>query len=124
MFASTASASRALFVRPIGSITVQQLTTIDGTNSTLFWSPDSRQLAFVSGAKLRRIDVGGGPPQNVCDLPKNEGLGGAWNAEGVILLGSRSGLFRVPAAGGELVKMTSIDSKLQESVTPSGLSAG
>jgi Tol biopolymer transport system component/predicted Ser/Thr protein kinase len=112
--ASTASVARALFVRPIGSITAQQLTTIDGTNSTLFWSPDGRHLAFVSGGRLRRIDIGGGPPQNICDLLQGEALGGAWNTEGVILSGSRSGLFRVPAAGGEPVQMTSIDSKLQE----------
>jgi Tol biopolymer transport system component len=113
-------------VRPIGSITAQQLTTIDGTNTTLFWSPDGRHLAFVSAGKLKRIDVGGGPPQNVCDLPTDGGLGGAWNGEGVILVGGRSGLYRVPAAGGELVKMTSIDSKLREiaNVLPAFLPGG
>src|SRR5262249_53145184 len=43
--ASTTSAARALFVRPIGSVTPQQITTIDGTNTTMFWSQDSRHLA-------------------------------------------------------------------------------
>jgi serine/threonine protein kinase len=113
--ASTTSASRVLFVRPIGSIAAQQLTTIENSNNTtLFWSPDSRHLAFVSNGKLKRIDVVGGPPQNVCDLPQDGGLQGSWNSEGVILFGSRSGLYRVPAAGGEPVRITSIDLKLQE----------
>jgi eukaryotic-like serine/threonine-protein kinase len=105
---------RTLFLRPMGSTTAQQLAPIEGTNTTLFWSPDSRHVAFFAGGRLKKIDVAGGPPQNVCDVPTGGPLQGTWNADGVIIFGSTNGLYRVSAAGGEPTKITSIDQSLGE----------
>ena len=81
----------------------------------LFWSHDSRWLAFVSDGGLQRVNVvEGGDP--VVVRPGGE-IGGDWNAEGSIIFGTnpanrdggRGGLFRVPAAGGDLVPLTVVD---------------
>jgi len=65
----------------------------------LFWSADSKSIAFFAGGKLKKVEAAGGPPQVICDTA--DLLGGSWNSEGVILFASSKGLFRVPAVGGE-----------------------
>ena len=74
-----------------------------------FWSPDSRFIAFFSGNALKKIDITGGPPQTLCEV--NQGRGGDWSRDNVILFGVRegSGLMRVPAAGGAPVEVTKLD---------------
>ena len=85
-----------LYVRPLNATTAQPLT---GTEEAMypFWSPDSREIGFFAGGKLRRIDAAGGPPQTVCDA--NNGRGGAWSQDGVIVFTptTSSALLRVPA---------------------------
>ena len=102
----------AIFLRPIGSMAAQQLAGTDNP-SNLAWSPDSRHIVFNSGGKLKRIDIAGGPPQNLCDSPSYF-RGSAWSSEGVIVFGTASGLYRVSASGGEPVKITTLDASLQE----------
>src|SRR6185503_2068809 len=80
----------------------------------IFWSPDSRFIAFFANGKLHRVPAAGGPVQEICDAPS--GRGGAWSPRGEILFapGSTGGLFRVPAAGGEPVAVTRLDSTRNE----------
>jgi eukaryotic-like serine/threonine-protein kinase len=88
-----------LYVRPLTSLTAQPLPgTEDATYP--FWSPDSRELGFFADGKLKKINAGGGPPQNVCEAVN--GRGGAWSQDGIIVFtpSATQGLFRVPAAGG------------------------
>ena len=62
---SLRTASGSLSIRPIGSETGQQLAGTDNVNG-VFWSPDSRQLAFVADRKLRIIALADGssrPPR-------------------------------------------------------------
>ncbi|MEO8055574.1 MAG: protein kinase [Acidobacteriota bacterium] len=75
-----------------------------------FWSPDSRSIGFFADRKLKRIDLVGGAPVTLCDIP-DVGRGGTWNQEGVILFsGDRAGpLFRVPATGGVPEPVTKLD---------------
>jgi hypothetical protein len=76
---------------------------IEGTGfaSQHFWSPDSRALAFFADGKLKRVDVEGGLPQTICDIPGGAiPRGGAWNRDGVVILSVDGTLYRVPAAGG------------------------
>ena len=65
-----------------------------------FWSPDAQYLGFFANAKLKKIKIGGGPVQALCDAP--EGRGGAWNEQGVILFAPRIAgpLQRVSDGGG------------------------
>jgi hypothetical protein len=55
-----------------------------------FWSPDGRSIGYFSRGQLRRYDIAGGSDQAICAVPAN--YGGAWNREGVILIGGE-GLF-------------------------------
>ena len=79
-----------------------------------FWSPDARAIGFFSGGKLRRIDVAGGAVSTICDV--GVPTGGSWSRDNVILytrLGG-SGLWRVPAAGGEAASVLRVDTQREE----------
>ena len=88
-----------LWVRALDTLSARALEGTDGAGNP-FWSPDSRFVGFFSGGKLKKIDVTGGPPIVLCDVQVT-GLGGTWNRDGVIVFGSGSTLFRVPASGGQ-----------------------
>ena len=49
----------AIWIRPMGSISAQQLPGTDNANG-LFWAPDSRRIAFFADGKLKKTDVIGG----------------------------------------------------------------
>ncbi len=90
-----------LFIRPLNAATATEIP-VPGIDVRFpFWSPDGRQVAFLSAGILYRVDVSGGPPITICSC--NAVLRGTWNRDGVIIGTSRSSisLFRVSAAGGE-----------------------
>ena len=81
----------------------------------MFWSPDSRFVAFDAFGQLKKVDVTGGSPQTVCTLP-NGAIGGSWNQDDVIVVGSpQGGLVRCPASGGAASIVTQLDASRQES---------
>ncbi len=81
--------------------------------NSVFWKPDSRQMAFISGGALMRTDLSGSPPQKVCDEPA--GGGGSWSRDGVIVFGTPKGpLYRVSEQGGVATPATSLDASRQE----------
>jgi serine/threonine protein kinase len=88
-----------LYVRPLTSAVAQAL---PGTDDAIypFWSPDSREIAFFTAGKLKKINASGGPPQDICDSVS--GRGGSWSKDGVIVYtpSSNQALLRVSAAGG------------------------
>jgi hypothetical protein len=97
-----------LYVRPLNSVTAQPLTgTEDATYP--FWSPDSQEIGFFAGGKLKKIGANGGPPQNVCDAANSRG--GAWSKDGVIVFNPSppEPLRRVPAAGGQPEPASKLD---------------
>jgi Tol biopolymer transport system component len=67
----------------------------------VFWSPDSRSLAFFADGQLKRIDLGTRTAMLICELVQGVSHG-TWGREGVILLGEANGetIYSVPAAGG------------------------
>jgi eukaryotic-like serine/threonine-protein kinase len=89
--------SGGLYVRPLDSTA---LTPVPGERGFRpFWSPDGRQLAFVSEG-LKKVDLSGGPTQTVCKVPGFFG-GATWSREDVIVFSAGGKLYRVPAHGGE-----------------------
>jgi len=100
-----------LWVRDLDSLESRPLQGTEGATSP-FWAPDSRLLAFQAGSKLERIDISGGGPETICDVALL--LGGAWNQDGVILLGGIGGLAKVPATGGTPSPVTKVNSSLGE----------
>jgi len=74
-----------------------------------FWSPDSRIVAFLFGGKLKKLEVSGGLP--IADLQQRRGAWRNLSVDGTILFSPefRTGLFRVPAMGGEPAPVTRVD---------------
>ena len=92
---------------------------LPGTENVLgppvFWSPDSRFIAFQSGNRLKKIDISGGPPQDICDASVSV-IGGAWNRDGVIIFGTEgNGIMQVPATGGVPVSRTTTGGRNESS---------
>jgi serine/threonine protein kinase len=97
-----------LFLRSLESDTPQPLNgTEDGEQP--FWSPDGASIAFFAQNKLKRIDITGGAPQTICNVP---GLHreGAWSEDGTIIFAvSNTPLWRVPATGGQAQMLMELD---------------
>jgi Tol biopolymer transport system component len=79
-----------------------------------FWSPDGRFIAFFVGNVLKKVRVAGGPVETISDLgkqiaPDGYSVGGTWNRFDQILFGGVNGLTMVPAAGGPLTTVTTLD---------------
>jgi Tol biopolymer transport system component len=103
------------YIRALDGVEVRALPGTEGSSSgPASWSYDSRWVVFANnlgGGKLKKVDIQGGPPQNVADFPGF--LSGAgWNSDGVIIAGSSGAasgpILRVPAAGGQLTPVTAL----------------
>ena len=107
--------ARRLFVRALDSLEARPLPGTEGAGLyPPFWSPDSKFVGFSVGNKYMKVDVSGGPPQTLCELPGTLG-GSAWSGNGVILVGANpGGLWQVPEAGGVPTPVTAVDTARQE----------
>lgn len=104
---------KSIWARSLDSMSIEPLPqTEDGTFP--FWSPDNRFIAFFTQNKLKKMEINGGPPQVLCDV--SNARGGAWNREGVILISPSftTGLYRIPATGGPLTPLTTLDASRHE----------
>jgi DNA-binding winged helix-turn-helix (wHTH) protein/Tol biopolymer transport system component len=81
----------------------------------MFWSPDSRFVAFDASGQLKKVEVTGTSPQTVCTLP-GIAVGGSWSRDDVIVVGSpQGGIVRCPASGGLASVLTQPDPSRHES---------
>ncbi len=103
-----------LWLRSLDDLECHPLPGTEGAGRP-FWSPDSRSLAFISGGKLRKIQVTGGRPETICEAPG--GSDGCWTRRGLILFDGDSGhptIRMVPASGGEPRSVTTLDTLKHE----------
>ena len=111
-FVASSEGRDLLWVRSLDSLSAQALPGTEGATgaSPPFWSPDGRFIGFFAGGKLKKIDASGAPPQTLCDAGRG-GRGGTWNRDGVIVfaVGGPGPLYRVSAAGGEPIPLTTLD---------------
>ena len=71
------------------------------TNSTMWFSPDGRSIAFYAAGTIKRVESTGGVPQVICKVP-SVAVGGSWSAGGTIVVGNvGGGLLQCPATGGD-----------------------
>ncbi len=74
-----------------------------------FWSPDSQSIGFFAEGKLKTMPIEGGSARIVCDAPA--GSGGAWAADGTILVApdGQSAIFRVETGEGAVRAVTEVE---------------
>jgi serine/threonine protein kinase len=86
----------------------------DEANGIPFWSPDGRYVAAAAGRTLRRFEPGTQNTAAICSV--NTTLSGAWAPDGTIIIGlQQDGIYRVPATGGALQRITNLDASRGES---------
>ena len=102
-----------IWIRAIDSLQPRMLRGTDGLRLPgLFWSPDSRFIGFFAGGLLKKIDLSGGPPVSLSDVGGiNASAGGTWNSDGIILVGSPRGVYRISQSGGAAELVTRINPK-------------
>ena len=107
VFVASGDGVSRLWMRPLATTTAQPLAGTDGAIAP-FWSPDGRSVGFFAGGALKRLDLGGSVPQTLA--PVTTGLGGTWNADGVIVFapGLTRALMRVSATGGAATTTTTL----------------
>ena len=107
-FTTSGGRQPGVWIRDLDALEPRYLAGTENAQA-LFWSPDSRFLAFGAGGQLKKIEVSGGPPQTLCEAG---GVGvGTWSRDGVIIFGGsgQGPLRRVPASGGVPTDITAVD---------------
>ena len=108
------SGTNQLWIRALEASEPRALPGTEGA-ARPFWSPDSQHLGFFSSGKLRQVGLDAQPPRAIASTDSTTEGGGSWSAGGVILFTVlRSGLFSVPAAGGQVTPATRLDQSTQE----------
>jgi serine/threonine-protein kinase len=98
-----------LHVRPLSELDTRLLEgTAGGYNP--FFSPDGRFVAFVQGGVFKKVALDGGPVAEIAPIPDGWLQGADWGEDGHIVFSGIGGVRRIPAAGGPLEIITSVDS--------------
>jgi Tol biopolymer transport system component len=101
---------QALWVRALDAAPPRRLDATEGTNSTGIWSPDGESIAFLVGDTWKRVRIDGGPAVTIVSGVVSN-LGASWGPGDIILMApaNRTSLARVPASGGSLDPVTTLD---------------
>ena len=93
VFVASGDGIAQLWLRRLDRTEAQPLAGTEGA-SYPFWSPDSRSVGFFARGKLKRTNIGGGPPQTLADASNNRG--GTWGPDGCHLVCAGRQYFDVP----------------------------
>ena len=122
-FTAAVDGKTSLWIRDLSVPEPRQLQGTDGATLP-FWSPDSRSVGFFANGKLKKTEAAGGAVITLCD--SGSGRGGTWNPDGTIVFspGILTPLFRVSAAGGTPVPVSSLNDQEPAHRFPSFLPDG
>ncbi len=102
------AANPQLFLRPMDKLAATPMASTEGASDP-FFSADGKWVAYFASGKLRKVSIFGGAAQDICEVPGFM-RGGCWSADGAIFFGHLNrGVFRVSAAGGTPVEVTTLD---------------
>ena len=117
-YSATVNGVFQIFLRRLDSLKARPISGTESVNSVVpFFAPNGLWLGFVDGAGIYKIPIDGGERQVVCECLANV-RGVSWGPDDTIVFagpfvagttGSREGLFRVSAAGGELETLAQVD---------------
>ncbi|NJD18372.1 MAG: S9 family peptidase, partial [Gemmatimonadetes bacterium] len=95
----------------------RRLTTQNGSEGGIVWSPDSKQIAFesaltrTSSSRIWIMDAGGGEPRNILGTWQYEPDGFVWTKSGFLAMsasvGGRTALFHVDPKNGAMKEVVS-----------------
>ncbi len=96
----------SLWLRSLSSETARRIPGTEGSRSEVRgWSPDSRSIVFATMNEVKRINIDGGDPATLCELPGDDSRdfnGVSWSPDGErIVFSSQASLWEVSARGGE-----------------------
>jgi serine/threonine-protein kinase len=122
-YAAGPAGRQQLFVREIDQFASKALPETEGVVSAAF-APDGQSIAFLAERRLRIVSLLGGAPLTLRD--RVDGAGVNWTADQSILYnpGTATGIWRIPAAGGEPSAVTQPGSKDNEQRFPEVLPDG
>jgi eukaryotic-like serine/threonine-protein kinase len=115
---------KALYLRPLDRF---ELVRVEGGGRRPFFSPDGRSVAFARAGSIWRLNLGERQPSLVGQL--NEVLWdvgfSAWHPDGRLLVPGLTGLWSLPASGGDATLLVASDAASMErfvavSVLPDG----
>jgi hypothetical protein len=104
-------AEGALWIRSLDEIEPRKVPITGEPQPVLFWSPDSKWVAFVSDDKLWKIAPGGSSPTLIAPLSQigHYYHSGAWGAgDRIVLAALFGGIYEVSARGGSPVELLPI----------------
>jgi len=102
--------NRRIFLRPLSALEARPIAGTEGAGS-VFYSPDGKSIGFFAGDRLKRVELGGGAPVTICEVPPGVGHSGTWGRGGDILFASVQGeaIQRVATSGGSPEKVVQPD---------------
>ena len=99
---------RRLYLRVLGDPDAKPIPGTEGAHDP-FLSPNGRWVGFFAQGKMKKVSIDGEAPITLCDA--GVGGGASWGADDTIVFspGRDSGLWRVPAEGGQPQVLTTPD---------------
>jgi hypothetical protein len=103
-------ATSRLWVHSFDTGQSHELAAAGAFSNSMFWSPDSRFIAYPIEGRLKKVSATGDQVQTICDLPSAGGFGGgSWSRDNVILFGGNSyPVMQVSADGGTARAVTTL----------------
>ena len=100
-----ANQTSRLYTRTLDELAANVLPGTEGAMNP-FFSPDGQWVGFFAAGKLKKISIAGGATIELADAPN--GRGGSWGDDDhiVFMPDFYQGIWRIPAAGGEAVRLT------------------
>jgi serine/threonine protein kinase/Tol biopolymer transport system component len=107
-YAGISEGIQRLYLRSLDGLDSKVIPGTEGA-FTPFFSPDGQWIGFFTVGKLKKVPVGGGPVEILCDATR--GFGGSWGPDNNVYFVPRgiSGLWKVSASGGTPTEVTRLD---------------